>query len=211
MASGKVYEGTDPCFLREGENLYRVCLLMTRSAAAAEELTFQALLRLAACKEENTPSDRVFLLSAGVRLCRDWYYRKARRRPKKETLQKEAEELALPESWTRCCRFSLKTRTACALAASGCTPEEASAIAGRSTGRAMKNLPEEGMACAMAVRLPEETSQKISDRVYDRFTERSVALENRLHAVHAGFERAAPFLALAVLLIFTLALWLTRS
>ena len=49
--------------------------------------------------------------------------------------------------------------------------------------------------------------QRLSDRVYERFAERSVGVENAIHAVRQGFDRVAPFLALAVLALFAFSIW----
>ena len=62
-----------------------------------------------------------------------------------------------------------------------------------------------------AVRLTQEEAQAISDRVYDRFSERSVALENRLHAIRSRFDRIAPYLALAVIALFLFAAWFSSK
>ena len=45
------------------------------------------------------------------------------------------------------------------------------------------------------------------DRIYQRFAERSVGVENAIHAVRQVFDRVAPFLALGVLALFALSLW----
>ena len=59
----------------------------------------------------------------------------------------------------------------------------------------------------MAVAQEEDDVQRLSDRVYERFAERSVGVENAIHAVRQGFDRVAPFLALAVLALFAFSIW----
>ena len=55
--------------------------------------------------------------------------------------------------------------------------------------------------------MPEEDVQALCDRVYERFAERSVGVENAIHAVRQGFDRIAPLLALAVLALFAFSVW----
>ena len=199
----------DPCLAENGEALFRLCLLLSRRSDAADSLAFEALLRLAVRESGDPVSDRVFLLREACRLCRDWFYRKPRRL-KAAVVQRDKEALGLPETWPKLCRLSFASRAACALTASGYSPEEVRVIAGAGAARRALSLPAELLACAASVDLPEDRIQLLSDRVWQRMEERSVSVENRLHDFHASFERAAPFLALGVLLLFGLALWLTR-
>ncbi len=209
MNKHTVYAGLDPCLAENGETLFRLCLLLSRRSDAADSLAFEALLRLAVREEGDPASDRVFLLKEACRLCRDWFYRKSRRL-KAAIVQQDMEALGLSEAWPKLCRLSFSSRAACALRASGYTPEEIRGIAGAGAARKASALSAGQIACAASVHLPEDRLQLLSDRVWQRMEERSVSVENRLHDFHAAFERAAPFLALGVLLLFGLSLWLTR-
>ena len=45
----------------------------------------------------------------------------------------------------------------------------------------------------------------MKDKIYLRFSERNVAVENEIHRAGRRFDRIAPFLALAVLALFVFA------
>ena len=49
----------------------------------------------------------------------------------------------------------------------------------------------------------------MSDEIYARFAERSVGVENRIHDFRIGFDKIAPYLALAVLAIFAIAVFVS--
>ncbi len=214
MPGQRVYSGFDACWEAEGETLWRLCAGMTRGNPAAVELTFQSMLRLAARDEKDQREDGTILLSSGFRLCEDWYYRKSHRRPKDEVLRRRAGRLGLPEEHTaaflRYSRLSLRLRAACALSASGKTREEIESLIGRRAAQSLDRLPEGIMDCLRALSPTEDDLSQLSDRVYTHFETRTVSLENKLHSIRAGLDRAAPFLALAVLALFALALWMTR-
>ena len=50
---------------------------------------------------------------------------------------------------------------------------------------------------------------RTSDEIYARFAERSVGVENRIHDFRIGFDKIAPYLALAVLAIFAIAVFVS--
>ncbi len=214
MPGQRVYPGFDACFEKEGAALWRLCAGMTRGDPAAEELTFQSLLRLAARDSRDQREDGIVLLSSGFRLCEDWYYRKSHRRPKDAVLRSRAARLGLAEEQTetflRYTRLSLRSRAACALYASGLSREEIARVLGRGALRHLDRLPDGVTGCLRSMTPTEDALSQLSDRVYTHFETRTVSLENRLHALHAGLDRAAPYLALGVLALFALALWMTR-
>lgn len=53
----------------------------------------------------------------------------------------------------------------------------------------------------------EEDAQVLNDRIYERFSQRSVGVENAIHALRQGFDRIAPLLALGVPALFALSVW----
>ena len=202
MSKKAVFSRFDGCLRAHGEALLRLTFLLSRERAAAEELAFQALLRLAAKKEDDPAEDRLFLFSQAVRLSADWFGRKMRGQPRGEDLP-----FAAPAALGALLRGPFSRRAAAALAASGFTREEIRRIAGKAADVALS--PAE-LGAAAAVRFPEDSLALLSDRVYERFSERSVAVENRIHEARIRFDRAAPWLALAVLLFFAFCLWFTR-
>lgn len=53
--------------------------------------------------------------------------------------------------------------------------------------------------------------EELSDRVYLRFSERSVGFENRWHALRLRFDRMVPYIALFILALFLAAALYTAS
>lgn len=49
----------------------------------------------------------------------------------------------------------------------------------------------------------------MNDRIWQRFSERSVGFENSIHQARRTFDRIAPWLALAALALFAFAYWYT--
>lgn len=203
MSGKAVFSRFDECLEEHGEALLRLTFLLSRERAAAEELAFQALLRLAVKREDDPAQDRLFLFSQAVRLCSDWFGRKLRRRPGAEDLRDLP--FAAAESLPGLLRRPFSHRAAAALAASGFSREEIRSLAGR---RAAGVSPTPGeLAAAASVRFPPERISLLSDRVYERFSARSVSVENRIHEARIRFDRAAPWLALAVLAFFAFCVW----
>ena len=206
----EVYSGFDERLRADGAALWRLCFLLIRRPKDAEELAFQSLLRLAARRENEKGNDQLFLFSSACRLCEDWYIRKARKKPKAQELREAGLPFSIREELLTLMDASFQHRAAAALAASSFSAEDIRAVAGRRAAAIAERLTRDELDEAQRIIPPEGMLSSLSDRVYDRFAERSVRLENRLHAIHAGFERAAPFLALAVLALFAFAWWFCR-
>ena len=202
-----IHPSFEPVLQTEADALWRLCFLLTRSPEAAETLCFEALLRLAAAPDSSALESRAQLYAAACRLCGDWYIRKPRRRAKETALQ----EADLPFALTPGVRAALDApyarRCALGLLGAGFSAPDIRNLAGGAAAREAERLSPEAAAPLEAVRPSPDLAQQLSDLVYDRFSERNVPLENRLHAIHAGFERAAPWLALAVLLFFAFCVW----
>ena len=58
--------------------------------------------------------------------------------------------------------------------------------------------------------LTEDEQLIMSDRIYTRFAERSVGVENAIHDARNAFDRALPYLLALVLAVFALAIWYVR-
>lgn len=56
-----------------------------------------------------------------------------------------------------------------------------------------------------------ELKHAMKDKIYLRFAERSVAVENKIHAAGRTFEKIAPWLALAVLALFAFAYYYVET
>lgn len=180
------------------QDLYRLCLSITRNPNDARDLTFESFLRLGAAKDPDIEKDdaKALLFSSAVKLGEDYYLRKMRRAPKKN-------DSALSGFY----RLPLKTRMACALSLAGFSQSDIQQMT--HAHRADKPVPSNYMAALSDVCLAEDDVLILSDSIYERFSERSVGVENTLHALHFGFARLAPFLAVLVLALFALAIFVS--
>ena len=210
MRSKEIYSGLDPVLKEQADNVWRVCLLLTRDGAAADELCFQSFLRLAARRPEDTREDRVLLYASACRLCQDWFSRKLRKRQPAEAVRQrfgcqpgDALELLL--------RKPFPDRMAAGLRMAELTDEEIRKVRGKRMQRKASRVSEAAPTQLRSVSPPADYAEQLSDRVYDRFSERSVGLENTLQAIRMGFADAAPWLALLVLLFFGFSLWYVQN
>ena len=206
MNQNKVYSGLDPVLREHAESVWRLCLLLVRDRAAAGELCFQSFLRLGARRPEDRRSDTVLLYASACRLCRDWFSRKLRKRKSAEALR------ALfgcepGDPLDALLRKSLADRTAAGLRLAGLSEEEIRAVGGNRVQKRASRVSGEALSRLRSVSPPADFADQLSDRIYDRFSERSVGFENRLHAIRMRFAGAAPWLALLVLLFFGFCVW----
>lgn len=194
------------------EELYRFCLVLTLDTKTAEEMTFQAYLRLGACPPGmDKASARTALYTAAFGVCRAHYHKKLRRRPSKKALAallgtKEGEAPFI--AYLR--RPFLCKAAAFLLHIAAFSPDEAAKILHVGLRRATRlgDVPDMAgvRAACFALRRDEAAQEDLGDRLYLRFAERSVAFETRMLDMRHGFDRVAPYLALAVLVLFACAL-----
>lgn len=190
------------------QSLWRLCFVITRGKAPAQELAFQALLRLGAAKEENLEENQAkkLLFERAVYLGTDYYIHKPHRLPKRENMG-----LPVSEGLYALMKLPLNRRCALCLMAEGFSPEQLPQLLHVRPSRAQSlcaepEIPNWRQELGQ-ISLSEQDAQALSDRVYERFAERSVGVENAIHAVRQGFDRIAPLLALAVLALFALSVW----
>lgn len=209
----KICNEFDTFFDSWHQPLWRLCFLITRGKAPADELAFQTLLRLGAAKEPNLEKEqaRMLLFERAVYLGTDYYIHRPHRLPRRETIQRG--ELCFPvtEGLYKLMKLSLNRRCALCLWAEGFTPEEIAGLLHVRPARALRLCTDPGIPHwredLLAVAHTDEDAQALSDRVYERFAQRSVGVENAIHALRQGFDRIAPFLALGVLALFALSVW----
>ncbi|MGN0778875.1 MAG: hypothetical protein ACI4MJ_07000 [Aristaeellaceae bacterium] len=209
----KIRNDFDAYFDAWHQSLWRLCFVITRGRAPADELAFQTFLRLGAAKEPHLTrvQARRLLFERAVYLGTDYYIRKPHRLPKRETIQRG--ELCFPvtEGLYRLMKLPLSRRCALCLSAEGFTPEEMAGLLHVRPAKATRLCADPGIPNwreeLLAVAYSDEDAQLLSDRIYERFAQRSVGVENAIHALRQGFDRVAPFLALAVLALFAFSLW----
>lgn len=190
--------------------------MLSRSPRDARELTFQAFLRLGAAKNAEIGENEAkrLLYSSSLRLCDDYFLKKMRRRPKRAALEAAA-PFPVTDTLFSVLSLPFARRAALCFSLDGFAAGETASML-RRIGRAAAHGPQEpdipGWRDALlAVRLTQEEADALSDRIYERFSERNVPLENAIHHARSAFDRAAPFLALAALALFALSLWYTAG
>ena len=228
-----VCEGFDDFFAAWNQDVYRLCFAMTENAKDACNLTFKNFLRLGAAKDpQMKEKDAKFLLfSSGFTLCVDYFGRKMRHRPDRKAL--DAMNLPFPITDNLCallkhplklrgtllnvfmtliCAYPLARRGALCLAQSGFSEDEIAKIAGRSAAQfACASTPEAASAreAVSSIVFAEDDADAMNDEIYARFEERSVGVENKIHDIRIRFDQIAPYLALAVLAIFAVAVYVS--
>lgn len=199
----------DPYFERWYAEVYRLCLVLTLHPKDAQQLLFDAALRLGAAKDPHIGEEaaKALFFESAVRLCEDYYLRRMRKAPRRESFSAALSFPLTDALWTLM-RLPFKKRAALCLLHAGFAPQQAAKMAGLRAAPAQDS----GMAQALeSICLSPEDAQAISDRVYDRFSERSVAFENKLHSIRSQFDRIAPYLALAVIALFLFAAWFSAQ
>ena len=209
----KICTSFDSFFESWHQPLWRLCFIITRGRAPADELAFQALLRLGAAKDPHIGEQdaRMLLFERAVFLGFDYFGHRPHRLPKIETIKNGRLIFPMTDSLYALMKLPLARRCALCLTAEGFTQEEIAAILRVRPHKAARLSAAPGIPHwredVMAVAQEEDDVQRLSDRVYERFAERSVGVENAIHAVRQGFDRVAPFLALAVLALFAFSIW----
>ena len=210
-----IYEKFDEIYLLHAQGIYRLCFLLSRRKEAAKGLTFDSFLRLGAAKAEQVQSQAQavsLLYEAAVRLCDDYYLRKARRKPKRALLDQMDLPFAVTDELYALLGEPFERRALAGLLAAGFSRDEACQMIrrARSLPAPRPNVTDDQVAACKNVCMTQEDSLDVSDQVYARFAERSVGVENAIHGFKSSFDRAAPLLALGVLALFAIALWITR-
>lgn len=206
MKKASIYAGTEQAVKSHAEHVWRLCLALTRDRDAAEELCFQSFLRLAARGEKDRRSDRVLLYATACRLCEDWYERKLRKTGREARLL-QVFECGREDPIFALARATLADRAAAGLRLAGLNDAEMREVRGKRTPERAASINEAALAQLRSLSPGADYAERLSDRIYDRFSERSVGVENAIHAVRLWFNRLLPWLALAILLLFAFSVW----
>ena len=198
-----VCEGFDDFFSRWYPDIRRLCFAMTEYELDARNLAFKTFLRLGAAKDPQIKeNDAKFLLfSSGFTLCVDYFGRKPRRLPDKKALEGMSLPFAVTDNLCVFLKLPLARRGAFCLAHAG---KSAAHFAFSSTPKA-----DSAREAVSSILFDESDADAMSDEIYARFAERSVGVENRIHDFRIGFDKIAPYLALAVLAIFAIAVFVS--
>lgn len=190
-----------------------LCFLLTRDRSGADYACFQSFLRLGGAKDPDVGEEeaRTLLFASALRLCEDFYLKKMRRTPSPAALRALSLPFPITDALCAFLRLPFARRAALALGQFGFSAEEIAALLHRSVKRTQKLLADPGIpgwqeAVASAM-MTDEEAQLLSDRIYERFAERSVGVENAIHDLRSAFDRVAPFLALAVIALIAFSVW----
>lgn len=200
----------DAWIARWHEEVYRFCLVLVLDTKTAEEMTFQAFLRLGASPPNmEEASARKALYASAYGVSKAYYLKKLRRKPSKKSLQAMLGTGEV-EKFGAYLRMPFQCRAAAFLLhIAAFSPEDAAKILGVHPNRVEQigNVPDvESIAAAIfALRRSVDAQNGLSDRLYMRFSERSVAFETRMLDMRHKFDRIVPYVALFILILFACA------
>lgn len=209
----KICSNFDAYYEKWHREIGALCYILCRDRAGSLDVAFQTFLRLGGAKNpEICEADARFLLyHSAVRLCDDYYLKKMHRMPGRKKLKAQSLPFPVTDALLALMRLPFRRRAALALAQFGFSCEELAKILGVRESAAEKLTADPGIdgwkATLESVKLTEDEALEMSDRIYTRFAERSVGVENAIHDARNAFDRALPYLAAAVLALFALAIW----
>ena len=212
----KICTHFDDYFDQWNASLGALCSLLVPHRAQAQDVAFQSFLRLGGGKdaEIGEQAARILLFQSAVRLCDDYYLKKMHRRPSRKSLAQTGLPCPDGDALHALLRLPFRRRAALALMQAGFVADELPALLGVSAQQAAALCAEPDIPgwkeAISALRMTEDEAQQLSDRIVERFSERSVNVENAIHDARNAFDRAAPFLAVLVLALFALSIWYVK-
>lgn len=194
-----------------------LCFLLCRDRAGANDVAFQTFLRLGGAKDTEIGEHdaRMLLYKSAVRLCDDFYLKKMHLAPSRKKLAAQNLPFPVSDSLYALLRLPFKRRAALALTQFGFSQDELAEILGVSKSAALKLTADPAIPdwqdALESMKLTEDETLMMNDRIYTRFAERSVGVENAIHDARNAFDRALPYLAAAVLALFAFAIWYVKK
>lgn len=187
------------------QNVYRLCFLLIREPSGAWQAAFQTFLYMGTQPQAcPTPEEEQNLLYQWcIRTCKDYYYRKMHKRPKRERLEKSVPFPVSDSLWDLLGK-PFKKRTELFFSEYLNTTLEPLP---RAAGSHMHSTQD---AIASIVMKADE-AEAFLDQIYLRFEQRNVPLENKLRVLRSHWDHAVTWLALAVILLFAAAAWYTAG
>ena len=194
-----------------------LCFLLCKNRSESLDVAFQTFLRLGGAKDPDIAQDeaRMLLFKSAVRLCDDYYLRKMRLPLSRKALAAQDLPFAVTDALYALLRLPFRRRAALALSQFGFSVKELAEILGVSEASAAKLADDPAISgwqdALESMKLTEDEALIMNDRIYTRFAERSVGVENAIHDARNAFDRALPYLALGVLALFAFAVWYVKS
>lgn len=203
------YPGFSEIYERWSTEVYRCCFLLVMEPEGAEQAALRAFLQLAvrtqACVTPESARNELFRWA--VRCSEDHFYRRVRRKPKRESLAR-AVPFPVSDALWEFLQLPLKKKAAfyCKRYL-GLSDEAAACVLGVRPGRAAQLAEWKGpytdaeyKKAAAAVRPDKETERQLADLIYVECEGRHAALKQGGRRFKSALDRAAPWLALAVVL-----------
>jgi len=209
----KICSHFDAYYEKWSAQIGALCYLLCRNRRDSLDVAFQSLLRLGGTKnaEIEETDARLLLFSSAVRLSDDYYLKKMRRLPSRRTLNVQTLPFEMTDSLYAFLKLPFKKRAALALSQFGFSASEIAQFLHIAPQAAASLLADPGISgwkeAVCSTQLTEDEQYVMSDRIVERFAERSVGVENFIHDARNLFDRAAPWLALGVLALFALSVW----
>lgn len=194
-----------------------LCFLLTRDARGADYACFQSFLRLGAAKDPAIGAEdaRRLLFSSAVRLCDDFFLKKPHRMPSRTRLQEQNPPFPITDALYGFLKLPFARRAALILHHFGFSVSDIALLLHKRESAVRKLIADPGIPgwqeAVDSTLMTEGEAQMLSDRIYERFAERSVGVENFIHDARNAFDRAAPYLALFVLALALFAVWFVRQ
>ena len=190
-----------------------LCYILCRSRSGSGDVAFQSFLRLGGAKDPaiGESEARMLLFKSAVRLSDDFYLKKMRQMPSRKKLASQDLPFPITDALIALMRLPFRRRAALALMQFGFSQEELADILNVRAARVPQLVSDPGIpdwqSALESTMLTEDEALMMNDRIYTRFAERSVGVENAIHDARNAFDRALPYLAAVVLAIFALAVW----
>lgn len=194
-----------------------LCTLLVQNRADAQDVAFQSFLRLGGAKDREIGEEAagILLFRSAVRLCDDYYLKRMHRRPSRRRLERQTLPFPVTDALISLLRLPFKRQAALALTQFGFSAAGVAEILGVRVQRARRLCADPGIPgwqeALSSMAMTENEAALLSDRICERFAERSVGVENAIHDARNAFDRAAPYLALLVLALFAVAIAYVRS
>lgn len=212
----KICTHFDAYFEKWNAQIGALCYLLIQHRADSQDVAFQTFLRVGGAKdaEIDEKAARMLLFKSAVRLSDDYYLKKLHARPSRRKLESQTLPFPVTDAAAALLRLPFKRQAALALMQFGFTQEEIAEILGVRAQQAARLCADPGIAgwqeALASFSMTEDEALIMNDRIYGRFAERSVGVENAIHDARNAFDRAAPYLALAVIALFLFSIWFVR-
>ena len=193
-----------------------LCFLLCPNRAESLDVAFQTFLRLGGTKDIDIAENeaKMLLFKSAVRLCDDYYLKKMRFKPSRKNLAAQTLPFPVSDTLYALLRLPFRRRAALALSQFGFSGAELAEILGVRPAALDGLTADPGIAgwqdALSSLELTEDEALIMNDRIYTRFAERSVGVENAIHDARNAFDRALPYLALAVGVLFAIAIWYVK-